>query len=681
MLQSEASECGLICLAFVSAKLGAHREVVELRQRFPVSSRGLTLKQIAEIASGLDMTSRAVKCALDEIAELKLPAILHWSLNHFVVLTKVSKKTVQIHDPAVGLRTLKHQELSEHFTGVALELSRAEGFKKRKEKSPLSIWQWVKITPEMTSGLVQVLILSLILQLYVLASPFYMQLAIDQAALKGDQLLLSTLAIGFGLFGLFNLGASVLRQWATQHLSIILSWDMSLRLFRHLVRLPLPWFQRRRLADTISRFDAINPIRDLVSGALISTLIDGVLAITTLVMMVIFSWWLAALTLFGVLLFIGVRLLTLQTELRLGAESLMAHIGENGKRIETIKAIQTVKIMSAETAQETQWSNAYADSLKKDLTAARFHIATGSVHQAFEVIISTLLVFFGAKAIIEAKMTVGILYAFMADKGQFTNAVVQIVEKLIQWKLSDIYSYRLADIVLHPREEGIDKVSAYVPEIKGDIEIDNLHFRYGPHETFVIKGLNLQIKAGEMVAIMGPSGAGKSTLLKLICGLYLPTHGEVRLDGRPLSAYGPRPLRQAIGVVMQDDELLSGTVADNVAFFDENINMERVWWALEAVALKDEILAMPMKAESFVGDMGGALSGGQKQRLLLARCLYKNPLIVFLDEATSHLDQANENIINQTLTSMNITRVVIAHRRETIQAADRLFDLSKGSFV
>jgi ATP-binding cassette subfamily B protein RaxB len=508
-----------------------------------------------------------------------------------------------------------------------------------------------------------------------------MQLAIDQAALKGDLQLLTTLAIGFGLFGLFNLGASVLRQWATQHLSVILSWDMSLRLFRHLVRLPLPWFQRRRLADTISRFDAINPIRDLVSGALISTIIDGLLAITTLVMMVVFSWWLALLTLLGIGLYIGVRLLTLSTELRLGAESLMAHIGENGKRIETIKAIQTVKTMSAETAQETQWSNSYAESLKKDLNAARFHIATGSIHQAFDVIISTLLIYFGAKAIIETKMTVGILYAFMAYKGQFSNAVIQIVEKLIQWKLSDIYSYRLADIVLQPREEGIDRPSPQTPELKGDIEIDNLHFRYGPHEPSIIKGLSLTIKAGEMIAIIGPSGAGKSTLLKLMCGLYTPTFGEIRIDDRTLSQWGPRPLRQAFGIVMQDDELLSGTVADNVAFFDDHIDMDQVWWALEAAALKEEILSMPMKAESFVGDMGGALSGGQKQRLLLARCLYKKPRLVFLDEATSHLDAANEAIINTALKAMNITRVIIAHRQETIAAADRVFDLSSGQFV
>jgi ATP-binding cassette subfamily B protein RaxB len=543
----------------------------------------------------------------------------------------------------------------------------------------MTIWQWMRLTPQLFGGLFQVLIMSIMLQVYIIASPLYMQLAIDQAALKGDVQLLTVLAVGFGLFGLFNLGADLLRNYAIQHVSANMSWDMSLRLFRHLVRLPLDWFQKRKLADTISRFDSINPVRDLLSGTFITSVIDGVLALTTLVMMFIFSWKLGTLVLLGIACYISVRLISLPKSLRLSSENLGAYIAENGKRIETIKAIQTIKTMAAEVPQEVQWSNKYSTVIKKKLDQMRFQFSVDAVNKGIEALINTVVIYIGVRHIMSGLMTVGVLYAFVAYKQQFTGAVTKVVELLIQWRLSDIYTARLADIVLTPKEAGIDRVEAgNLPPLTGKIEVDNLSFRYAPHEPMVFKNLSVTIEPGAFIAIVGPSGAGKSTLLKIMCGLYSPVAGEVRIDGRPLSFWGPKLLRQAYGVVLQDDELLSGTIADNVAFFDDEIDMDRVWKALDAAALKEEVLAMPMKADSFVGDMGGSLSGGQKQRVLIARALYKQPRILFFDEATSHLDAKNEDIINQSLKALNITRVVIAHRKETIVAADVIFDISSG---
>lgn len=674
-LQTENAECGLVCLAYASAKLGAPPDMGEMRRKFLVSNRGTDLKQMVEIAAAMDMASRAVRCELEELSQLKLPAILHWNLKHFVVLEKVTSKHVVVHDPAVGKVKFTHAEASRRFTGVALEISQAPAFKPRNPPPMISIWSWIRFTPDLGNGLAQTLLLSVMLQAYVLASPFFMQLAIDQAALKGDGELMTVLALGFGLFGLFNVGAGLLRSLATQQLSAFLSWDMSIRLFRHLVRLPLDWFQKRKLADTISRFDAINPIRDLVSGAVISAIIDGLLAITTLLMMFLFSWQLACIALIGVIILNGLKLAALPRTLRLSAENLAASIAENGKRIETIKAIQTIKTMAAEGQQEVQWSNRYADMLRKKVSLGKFQYYFEAIRQSVDAIVYAAIVYIGVTSIINSKITIGILYAFVSYRGQFAAAIGNVVDQAIQWRLSDIYSMRLADIVLSPKEEGVDHVDLSLPLMRGDIDVVNLSFRYGPLEPFVLRGVNLRVKAGEFVAIVGPSGAGKSTLLKVMCGLYPATQGEVRTDGRTLSAWGAKNMRSLYGVVMQDDELLSGTIADNVSFFDEKVNMDDVWRALEAAALKEEVMAMPMKAESFVGDMGGSLSGGQKQRLLIARALYKQPRVLFFDEATSHLDIANEAKINASIKALDITRVVIAHRPETIAAADAVFDI------
>ena len=293
----------------------------ELRRKHPVSVRGLTLAEIADVAASMNMSARAVRCELDEISDLGLPSILHWGLNHFVVLHKARANRVVIDDPAVGRRTLTLDEVSRQFTGVALELSRTPAFSRRTQRSQLSLWSLFRWSPALLGGLAQTLVLSLLMQAYVLASPFYMQLAIDEAALKGDLGLLGALAIGFGLFALFNVGAEVIRGVAVQRVSAMLGWDMTVRLYRHMVRLPLPWFQRRRLADTLTRFESILPVRQLIANGLITSIIDGLLSVTTLIMMAVFAWPLALVAVAAFLVYVVIRLATIPLSLRLASEA------------------------------------------------------------------------------------------------------------------------------------------------------------------------------------------------------------------------------------------------------------------------------------------------------------------------------------------------------------------------
>ena len=674
--QAEAAECGLACLAIASGILGAQLDMAELRRRHPVSARGLTLKELGEIAGALDMSGRAVRCELDELPLLSCPAILHWDLSHFVVLEQVRGRKAHIIDPAGGRSVVKLEDLSRRFTGVALELSATPAFQKRRERSPLKLSSLFRWTPQMTGSLAQAFLLSLLLQAYIVASPFYIQLAIDEAALKGDGDLLIALAIGFGLFAAFNTGAEALRGIALQRVSALLAWDMTRRLFHHMVRLPLPWFQRRKLADALTRFDSLDPVKNLVANGLVSAVLDGLLSVVTLAMMVAFAPKLALISLVALALYIALRIAAIPTTMRLGMGMLTASIAEQGKRIETLRVMQTIKVMAAETEREGDWANKFAETIRTGQSTAYANITFSALERLFDALAMVLVIFLGASAVIDGTMTIGMLYAFLAYRAQFVGRVQGLLEQLIGWRMLDLHTHRLADIALHPVETGIDQLPIGLSAIDGRIELKGLAFSYAPHEPSVFKGVDLTIESGEFVAIVGPSGAGKSTLLKVMCGLYTPTAGEVRIDGLPINAWGPRAVRQSLGAVMQDDELLSGTLADNVAFFDDKIDMRRVWDCLEAAAIAEEVRAMPMQTNTLVGDMGSTLSGGQKQRVLLARALYKNPRILILDEATSHLDTVREKTINSALKALNITRIVVAHRLETINAADRVLHLS-----
>jgi ATP-binding cassette subfamily B protein RaxB len=602
-------------------------------------------------------------------------------MNHFVVLERTGRLGITIFDPASGQRRVSWAEAGRQFTGVALELSPAPSFERRSERSPLKLWSLLRFTPPIVGALGQTLLLSLLLQVYVVASPFYMQIAIDEAAAKGDIGLLTALAAGFGLFALFNVGAEAIRAVALQRVSALLGWDMTGRLFHHMVRLPLPWFQRRRLADSLSRFESIEPVRQLMASGLVASIIDGLLAVVTATMMFIFAPKLAVVVVVGVALYVIIRLVGVRFTMRLASEALQASITEQGKRIETLRAIQTIKVMGAEAEREGDWANTYAEVVKRNQAAAHAHIGFGGLHSVTDAVVNTIVIYLGVRAIIAGESTVGMLYAFMSYKGQFSARASGLFEQVINWRLLDLHSERLADIALTPVEAGSYKRTSGLPDIEGGLEVHKLAFRYSAHEPFVFRDVNLRIEAGEFVALVGPSGGGKSTLLKVICGLYPATLGEVRLDGLPLATWGPRDVRRALGVVMQDDELLSGTVAENVAFFDEHIDPVRVWEAMRAASIDEEVASMPMRAETFVGDMGGALSGGQKQRILLARALYRQPRILILDEATSHLDITREAKVNEALRRMKVTRLVVAHRPETIASADRVVVLRGGTIT
>jgi ATP-binding cassette, subfamily B, bacterial CvaB/MchF/RaxB len=673
-LQTEAAECGLACLAMIASFHRYRVDLNTLRRRFPVSLKGVTLKALMQIAEQLQLSCRPLKFDLDNLHQLRLPAVVHWDMNHFVVLKEITRKGIVVHDPAVGEKFFSMAEASRHLTGVAVEITPTDAFnrdnksKEETERLPLSAF-WSH-TQGIGHALLQILALSVVMELFVIASPYYMQLAVDEVIARGDVNLLTTLAFGFALLTLIGTTSSALRNIILLFVQNTLHFQMGARLFHHLIRLPLVYFEKRHIGDILSRFSSIEPIRDLLSQGLIAALIDGIMALVTLVMIFFYSATLAMVVLAALALYILLRVALFRTFWLRSQALIQTHAKENSTFIETVRAMQSLKLFNRENERETQWLNRYADSVNANIRIGRTKVAFKTANDAIFGVEGILTVYLAAQLALANELTVGMIFAFMAYKHQFTDKAVLLVEKALELRILGLHLERLSDIALNPLEQGHDRPLDDLRRIQGKIELRNVCFRYAESEPYVLENVNLTIQAGQFVTIMGPSGGGKTTLIKIMLGLLEPTSGEVLIDGIPLSTIGPRALREHVGAVMQDDQLLSGTIADNICFFDPHFDQKRMVECAHTAGMHDEIMAMPMAYSSLIGDMGSSLSGGQKQRVLLARALYRAPKVLVLDEGTAHLDIEKERQINERLRALDITRVSVAHRAEFAGGAD-----------
>lgn len=676
ILQSEAAECGLASLAMVAAYHGYHSDLTSLRQRFSISLAGVTLLDIMQFAEKLELSSRPLRIKLEDLDALQTPCILHWNMNHFVVLKKANKKRIVIHDPASGEKTLTLEEASQYFTGIALELTPTRNFEKQEIKPTLRFSDFWSRISGLKQSLLLIFSLSMLLQVFTLAAPYYIQLVIDDVILTSDISLLTVLAAGFLLVMIFEIATNALRGFTLLHFGNQMNFQLGANLFHHLVRLPLSYFEKRHMGDVVSRFGSLQEVKRLLTTGVIESIIDGLMAIITLAMIFFYSPVLSAVVLVAVFAYAGIRIAMYKPFRNISEQEIMARAEENSNFMETVRGIQTIKLFGSEVKREGQWQNRYANAINQNIRLGNYQIGYDVLNRAIFGIENIIVVYLAAHLVIEGGFSTGMLFAFMSYKRQFIEKSANLITKMIEFKMLGLHFDRIADIALTEKEDlQPDQIKTH--KIEGNIEVKNLCFSYSDAMPDVLNNLNLKIKAGESVAITGPSGCGKSTLLKLMLGLNTPKSGEILIDGVALDKIGARQYRQQIAAVMQDDALLSGSVADNIAFFDTQLDMELVVYCAGLAAIHKDITAMPMGYDSLIGDMGSSLSGGQKQRIILARALYKKPKILFMDEATSHLDTHLEHDINDAVSRLDITRVIIAHRKETIASADREIKLEK----
>lgn len=675
IMQSEVSECGLACLAMISSFYGYKINLSSLRKKLTLDNNGINLKQLMNVANQLHFSSRALQCSLNEIEQLSLPCILHWNMDHFVVLTRVTKNTIFINDPAFGKRKIHRKEFSDSFTGIALELTPTTSFKKQDVRVVMKITQlWEKITG-LKRALISLLALSLILQSAALLLPYYMQWVVDNVLLSNDTSLLIVLAFGFSLLTIIQSGVSAFRSWLVLRFSSSLNLHMGANLFHHLINLPMSYFEKRHIGDVVSRFGSLSAIREMLATGLVEAVIDGIMASIVLIMLYVYSPLLATIALGFVLLSFLVQLAFYYPNRRITEESIVAEAKEDTSFLESIRAIQTIKLFSHETSRQNLWLNRYAEVINTNIRLGKLDIAETTFNSLIFGLESILVIYFGALIVIDGDLTVGMLLAFIAYKGQFTTSITNFIDNILSFKLLGLHLERLSDITLQKTEFNDTNYVAPLSTVKGNIRLESICFRYADNSEWVLHNINLEVKSGDSVAIVGASGCGKTTLLKIILGLLKPTSGRIYLDGIDISQLGLNEYRQHFGAVMQNDLLFSGTLSENITLFDPNYNEDKLNECCRLACILDDIEKLPMKYHSLVGDMGNNFSGGQLQRLFLARALYKEPAILCLDESTSNLDQQNEFLINDNIKSLPMTRIIIAHRKSTIESVNSTFEI------
>lgn len=601
-------------------------------------------------------------------------------MSHFVVLKKFKRGELHIFDPARGFFRMKLAEASPHFTGIALELTPTADFAQLAPAPPINWRQLVGRVHGLKRSLGQMLLLAASLQLFLLIIPLFTQWIVDQAIVAGDFELLWVLVIGFSFISIIKVGLEAARSWLGIVASAQFGMQWSAKVMAHLLRLPLQWFEVRYSGDVISRFQSLQAIQQTVTGKLVEIFLDSIFAAVVLLVMLLYSVKLTLIVLVAVIGYAAIRILPHGAYHRLSDEVLVQEAKAQTHFIESLRAIQVVKISRLEEQRAANWSNMIVGASNQRTKSQTMLLAFTTGYGLVFATESVVILGWGASMTIQGVLSIGMLMAFISYKDEFSSRMQRFVDNLMAIRLLKLHTDRLADIVMAIKEdlgssiEGSYRQDAFAAKIPL-ISLRDVGFRYGADENWIFRNLNLDLRPGEHVAIVGATGCGKTTLAKIVLGLLEPSEGSILIDGVSLKQSGLGNWRGHVAAVMQDDQLFSGSLIENIGGFDAEIDMDRICEVSMQASIHEEITQMPMGYRTLNGDMGSSLSGGQKQRILLARALYRNPKVLVLDEATSHLDVEKEKSVNSAIDRLLITRITIAHRPETIAMAERVIDL------
>lgn len=675
--QSENSECGLACLAMISSAL-INKDITlsVLRQKHPISSRGASLKTIIEIANSIGFVTRPIKTELEYVREVSTPAILHWDLDHFVVLEKANKNYLIIIDPAVGRKKISVQEAGKHFTGIALEFSQVNdniSLSIQDSNKKLTLRDLLREVKGSKSGILPAIISAICLELILLTSPFYIKLITDNIVPGNNKEMLFAVAIGFALLVVFQIIASLVRSWSLLYLSSTVNIQWQNNLLRRILKISVQFFRVRSLADITSRFNGASGIQRIITNNALVVVLDAVMSFVLIIMMFVFVQELIWLILASTTLVL-ISKSALFKRLKLLTETQIIELAKQQSHFfETIYSIQAIKIFSREAIRASQWSNYLNQATNSNVLLERLNITNQHIVQAIYGLERVASIFICAALVIDERITLGTLLAFLAYRDLLANRMTSLIEKSFEIRAVSVLVDRLKDFYHTDLEITSGQASHDMPV---NAQIENIDFSYDKSGNKIIKDMSFNVETGEHVVITGPSGCGKSTLMNLMLGLDTPDCGRIKICGYDINRTAPAIWRDNVTAVLQSDILYNASIAENVSFFDSDPSTQRIQKCLRVAEMYTEIKSFPMGLNTRIGEMGANLSGGQKQRVLIARALYPNPKLLFLDEATSHVDAKCEKRILANLSKLNLTMIVIAHRIESIRAADRVIEIA-----
>jgi ATP-binding cassette subfamily B protein RaxB len=673
--QAQTSECGLACLAMISSYFGKELSLSQLRERYRITSLGASIKDLMEAANSLSLGCRPLKLELGDLDKLQLPVILHWDLDHFVVLTKVSRQSFTIHDPAVGVRNYSLAELNLHFTGVALEISCLQDFAPEKSSAALSLRQLFKPGSDFFRTALQVFLLSILIQILAISAPLYLQLVIDQGISLQDKDLIVLLAFLFLIITIAKSVVSYFRGVVLLQFSSQVGFQLARNTFGHLIRLPISFFENREIGDIVSRFGSLETIKQLVTQEMITVIVDGIFSFVTLVLLFLYSPILGGLALASISLFCLVRILALKKERTLRQEALVAAARQQTGFIENVRTIVTTKLYGLETERGNSWLADYTRLINSGYFLGKFQLSVGTAQSLLFGLDSIATIYLGTDLVLNQGMTIGQLISFIFLKQNFVGSVSAMIPKLAEIQLMKLELDRLSDITLSLADVVEESTSLIEAKSAGQIELADVCFRYADNSSWVIEGLNLTLSAGQSLGIYGQSGCGKTTLIKLLLGLEKPSKGAITIDGKEQNKDSWQLMRGKMAAVTHGETVLTGSIAYNIHLGLDDFNQAKLQSVCQITGLDELISNLPMGFSTPLTEAGVVLSAGQLQRLLLARALYQQPKILVLDEALSHLGDAAAIEILKRLRTLGISLILVSHNPRLIELLDHQLQL------